>query len=73
LSLASAGEIDKACQVLQQVLEVATLINSATVRQDLRQLSRVFSRRRTHEAVRQALPQLAGALRVNTPQPGYMA
>lgn len=65
LSLASEREIERACFALEQVLDVASLINSATVRHDLRQVTHMLGRWRSNPAVRMIMPRLTAALRVS--------
>jgi hypothetical protein len=66
LSLAGAGEIDQACAVADPVLTRIGAIDSATIRQDLKQLRRTLTRWHSHGPVRQIMPRLTEALRTNT-------
>lgn len=67
LALASRREIEQACAVLDQVLDAAMLVNSATVRTDLRQAARVLNRWRSEPEVSRVVPRLAQALRGGSP------
>lgn len=58
LALASAGRVDEACQVTARALGAAAVVDSATVRADLRRLRLILRYRPTQE-VRGLLPQLA--------------
>ncbi|WP_328644125.1 helix-turn-helix domain-containing protein [Amycolatopsis sp. NBC_00348] len=64
LAHAGNGEIEHACSLTRGVLEDAAHVDSATVRIDLRQLSRTLARWHNHPAVRELLPELGRALRV---------
>jgi Helix-turn-helix domain len=64
LALADDGELDQACLVTHQALEHAELVDSATVRVDLRHLVRTLMRRRTYGPVRDLLPRLTAAVHV---------
>jgi transcriptional regulator with XRE-family HTH domain len=64
LALAGDGEIDEACAVAQGVLDHAELVDSATIRVDLRRLSRTLARWRSHLPVRELAPRLTAALHV---------
>jgi hypothetical protein len=69
LALASIRQIDQACAAVAPVLDRASLIDSATVRYDLRQLARNLNRWRTDETVRRTMPSLVAALHTNQAQP----
>ncbi len=69
LALASVRQIDEACAAVAPVLDRASLIDSATVRYDLRQLARNLNRWRTDETVRRTMPSLVAALHTNQAQP----
>ncbi|MGK3207297.1 helix-turn-helix domain-containing protein [Amycolatopsis sp. MEPSY49] len=69
LAHAGNGEIEHACSLAREVLADAAHVDSATVRIDLRQLSRTLARWHNHRAVRELLPELAVALRVDRVQP----
>lgn len=68
VSLAAAGEVDQACAAVRPVLELAPIIDSATVRHDLRNFSRSIGRWRSRPLVRTTLTELAYALRVHSPE-----
>lgn len=63
-SLAHAlnGEIDESCRTLPETLDDAARVDSATVRTDLRELSRCLSRWRGHRTVREIYPELSRVL-----------
>jgi transcriptional regulator with XRE-family HTH domain len=63
LAYASAGEVDHACALAHELLDVAAVVDSATVRMEFRRLARALARWHTHQAVRELRPQLAAALR----------
>ncbi|SMD21017.1 helix-turn-helix domain-containing protein [Lentzea albidocapillata] len=63
LAYASAGDIDHASALTAKVLDAADLVDSATVRQDLKQLARLLGRERRHAAVSEVYPRLNTALR----------
>ncbi|ONI87870.1 transcriptional regulator [Actinosynnema sp. ALI-1.44] len=67
LAYAAAGEVDHACALAGEILDVAEVVDSATVRQDLRRLARMLVRWHTHSSVRDVLPQLNAALRTRMP------
>lgn len=58
LAHALAGEIDQSCLTLTETIEDAAHVDSATVRMDLRELSRALSRWRGHRTVREIFPEL---------------
>jgi transcriptional regulator with XRE-family HTH domain len=62
LAHAAAGEIDHACQLSHQVLDSAEVVDSATIRFDLRRLARTLSRWSSHKTVRELQPRLTAAL-----------
>jgi hypothetical protein len=62
LAHAAAGEVDHACQLSHQVLDSAELVDSATIRFDLRRLARTLSRWSSHRTVRELQPRLTAAL-----------
>nr|WP_236646932.1 hypothetical protein [Micromonospora acroterricola] len=64
LAHAQAGDIDQACAVADPVVSDMRLLDSATVRYDLRHLSRILRRWRSQPAVRELMPSLARALQV---------
>lgn len=59
---AAAGEVEHACEIAESLLGGVGLVGSATIRTDLRRLSRTLSRFRTTRSVRELSPQLAAAL-----------
>jgi tetratricopeptide (TPR) repeat protein/DNA-binding XRE family transcriptional regulator len=63
LAYASAGDIDHASELTAKVLDAVDLVDSATVRQDLRQLARLLGRERKQAAVSEVYPRLNAALR----------
>jgi transcriptional regulator with XRE-family HTH domain len=62
LAHAFSGEVDQACSVAGQALTDARYVDSATVRVDLRQLTRTLARWRDHAGVRTLFPELTRAL-----------
>jgi helix-turn-helix protein len=58
LAYALAGEIEQSCVTLAETIDDAAQVDSATVRMDLRELSRCLSRWRGHHAVREIFPSL---------------
>lgn len=58
LSLYAMGEVTQACETASEVLDLATAVDSATIRTDLRRLRRGLSRWRGHSPVRELLPRL---------------
>jgi transcriptional regulator with XRE-family HTH domain len=62
LAHALAGEIDQSCLVLTEILDDAAHVDSATIRMDLREVSRTLSRWRGHRAVREVHPRLSKVL-----------
>ncbi|WP_216216599.1 helix-turn-helix domain-containing protein [Amycolatopsis aidingensis] len=63
LAYAAAGEVDHACTLTGQVLDGAEVVDSATIRVDLRRLARTLSRWHGHRPVRELYPRLTAALR----------
>jgi transcriptional regulator with XRE-family HTH domain len=63
LAHALAGEIDESCVTLAEVLDDVAQVDSATIRLDLRELSRNLSRWRGHHTVREIYPELSRVLR----------
>ena len=63
MAYALSGEIDQSCRTLTETLADAAHVDSATVRLDLRELSRTLSRWRNHAAVREVHPELSRVLR----------
>jgi hypothetical protein len=66
LALVDAGEIEHACVVADPVINRIGVLDSATIRQDLKQLRRGLARWHRHTAVRAIMPRLTGALRANS-------
>ncbi len=66
LAYVAAGEIDEACVLARELLDIAAVVDSATVRMELRRLARALARWRTHPPVRELNPLLADALRTPT-------
>lgn len=62
LAHAVAGEIEHACAIARPLLSEGEALASATIRVDLRRLSRVLARRRGNASVRALAPELAAAL-----------
>ncbi|GHH69681.1 hypothetical protein GCM10018793_02480 [Streptomyces sulfonofaciens] len=62
LAHASAGEIERSCELARELLPCADLVPSATVRADVRRLERELSRFRTHRTVRDLQPALLRTL-----------
>lgn len=63
----AAGEVEHGAQLSEQVLDAATLVDSATIRHDLRRLAHSLARWRTHRSVREVYPRLGAALRTPLP------
>ncbi len=63
LAYAAAGDIDHASALTTKVLDAVDLVDSATVRQDLKRLARLLGREREQAAVREVYPRLNAALR----------
>ncbi|OON82409.1 helix-turn-helix domain-containing protein [Streptomyces tsukubensis] len=62
LSHATAGELEHACTLTDQLLRTTAGVRSATVDMDLRRLARVLGRHSQHPAVLALSPHLAAAL-----------
>jgi transcriptional regulator with XRE-family HTH domain len=62
LAHAVAGDLDESCRTLAETIEDAAYVDSATIRTDLRELSRSLSRWRGHHAVREVFPELSRLL-----------
>ncbi|MFD4640870.1 XRE family transcriptional regulator [Lentzea sp. NPDC058436] len=58
LALALSGEVDESCRTIARALDDVAHVDSATVRTDLRQLSRTLGRWHNHGAVREVYPDL---------------
>jgi Helix-turn-helix domain len=64
LAYAAAGEIDHACALARRLLPDIQDVGSATIRHDLRQLTRTLRRWPSHGPVREIQPDLDRLLRV---------
>jgi transcriptional regulator with XRE-family HTH domain len=62
LAHAASGEVEHACAIAGQLLDVMPAVPSATVNSDVRRLARELSRFRSSRAVRDLQPALARAL-----------
>lgn len=62
LAYSTAQEIDHACALTRDVLDIAELVDSATIRIELRSLRRSLSRWSAHSPVQQIMPRLTDAL-----------
>jgi transcriptional regulator with XRE-family HTH domain len=62
LAHSSAGNIEHACELAAELLADTRLVDSATIRIDLRRLVRSFARWSDHPQVREIQPLLMGAL-----------
>ncbi|MFH8580016.1 helix-turn-helix domain-containing protein [Streptomyces zaomyceticus] len=62
LSHALSGEVDHACSLARPLLAEGEALSSATIRVDVRRLSRVLARHPRNEAVRALSPRLAAVL-----------
>jgi transcriptional regulator with XRE-family HTH domain len=62
LAHAEAGDVEQACTVAGDLLTDVELVDSATIRLDLRRLARELARRHTHPDVRDFQPRLTAAL-----------
>jgi transcriptional regulator with XRE-family HTH domain len=62
LAHADAGEVDQACVLATELLDTVELVDSATIRLDLRRLARTLARRLRQPAVREIYPRLTAAL-----------
>lgn len=63
LAYGTAGELDRACELMTSVLDHLHLIDSATIRHDLRQLTQVLARRQNHAVAREVRQRLVTVLR----------
>ncbi|TDB83275.1 XRE family transcriptional regulator [Actinomadura sp. KC216] len=66
LAHATAGELERACEITESVLGAVVGVDSATIRADLAKLARALTRWRTEPRVRTLQPRLTGALRTPT-------
>lgn len=62
LALASMREIDRTCALLRDILSFSLVTRSATIRSDLRQLSRTLNRWSSDPSVQEIMPHLSAAL-----------
>jgi helix-turn-helix protein len=62
LAHATAGEIDQACVLAGELLDLIDVVDSATVRTDLRRLVHTLAHWHTHAPVREIYPRLTVAL-----------
>ena len=62
LALASVREVDRACDLAEKILVLSPIVQSATIRSDLRQLSRMLNRWGSNPRVRAIMPRLSAAL-----------
>jgi hypothetical protein len=65
LAHAMAGDVEQACAVTASVLDDAAIVDSATIRYDLRNLRRTLARWPAVAAVRTVYPRLTAALQVS--------
>lgn len=63
LAHALDGEVDQACAATREVLDDVVIVDSATVRVDLRELNRTLNRWRGHRAVHELQTELLPLLR----------
>jgi transcriptional regulator with XRE-family HTH domain len=64
LAYATSGEVDRACELTAALLPAVVATDSATVRSDLRSLTRTLSRWLGHPPVRELFPALTSATHV---------
>ena len=62
LAYAMAGELDRACELIAPLLDRIRILDSATIRHDLRGLARVLRRWRSHPTVCALFPALTTLL-----------
>ncbi|MFI9232891.1 helix-turn-helix domain-containing protein [Streptomyces rimosus] len=62
LSHAAAGNVEHACSVAKSLLGPTSLVESATVRADIRRLTRLLGRHSSHSAGREITPHLTAVL-----------
>jgi transcriptional regulator with XRE-family HTH domain len=67
LAYAAAGEVDRACQLMTDLLDTAVMLGSATVAADLFKVARTLARHPRNAAVRDLAPRLGTALRRAVP------
>jgi len=63
LAHAEAGDVQRACTLTTELLDPVELVDSATIRLDLRRLAHTLARRHRHSAVRAVYPRLTASLR----------
>jgi transcriptional regulator with XRE-family HTH domain len=63
LAYVAAGEVDHACTLTHELLAIAAVIDSASVRRELRRLARALARWHNHPSVRELNPLLVAAIR----------
>ncbi|HEX4704117.1 MAG TPA: helix-turn-helix transcriptional regulator [Pseudonocardiaceae bacterium] len=66
---AAVGNLDHACALTDDVLVAVELVDSATIRLDLRRLARALTRWRTHQPVRELQPRITAALHIRERHP----
>jgi hypothetical protein len=64
LALACSGEFEKACATAAPVLDQFSTVGSATIRLDLRALSRTLNRWHAHAEARETRLRLTAALHI---------
>ncbi|MEU3713684.1 helix-turn-helix transcriptional regulator [Streptomyces catenulae] len=64
---AAAGEVERACEIASELLDLTVTARSATVTTDVRNLARELARFRTLRAVRELQPALSRALALTRP------
>ena len=62
LAHAASGEVDHACSLAHELLDIAEVVDSATVRMEFRRLARTLARWNKHRSVRELQPRLTAAL-----------
>ncbi|MFE5332289.1 helix-turn-helix domain-containing protein [Embleya sp. NPDC056575] len=62
LAHAAAGEVEHSCEIAKELLDVASIVPSATVRTDIRRLARELQRFQANRTVRDLQPALALAV-----------
>jgi transcriptional regulator with XRE-family HTH domain len=63
LAHAAAGEVDHACKLAHELLDIAQIVDSATVRREFRELARTLARWHRHKSVVELQPRLTAVLR----------
>ena len=58
LAHALSGEVDQSCRTFAETIDDVAHVDSATIRTDLRQLTRTLGRWHNHDAVRKICPDL---------------